>query len=76
MQLATIILLILSYVFLSGRKFSSKHEWVEISGSSSIVGITNYAQDSLGDIVYAQLPEVDSEFAQGGKKKIKGFAEL
>lgn len=51
----------------AGRKFSEKHEWVDVSGNIGTIGITDYAQDSLGDIVYAQLPEPGSEFSLGGK---------
>ncbi|KAA0202536.1 hypothetical protein HAZT_HAZT004785 [Hyalella azteca] len=62
------------------RKFSDKHEWVEVSGSSGKIGITNYAQDALGDIVYAQLPELDSEFSQGDEcgalESVKAASEL
>jgi len=58
------VLSIDSYCFLfSAKKFSDKHEWVEINGKIGTVGISNYAQDSLGDIVYAQLPDVGTEFA-------------
>jgi len=53
--------------YIAGRKFTEKHEWVDVAGSVGTIGITNYAQDSLGDIVYAQLPEMDSECSQGGK---------
>lgn len=42
--------------------FSDKHEWVDLNGKIGTVGISNYAQDSLGDIVYAQLPDVGSDF--------------
>ncbi|KAF2365808.1 Glycine cleavage system H-protein [Trinorchestia longiramus] len=64
----------------ASRKFSKKHEWVEVSGTSGKIGITNYAQDSLGDIVYAQLPEVNSEYAQGDEcgalESVKAASEL
>ena len=49
------------------RKFTEKHEWVDMNGNIGTVGISNYAQDSLGDIVYAQLPDVGSEFSIMGK---------
>ena len=39
------------------RKYSKEHEWVKIDGTSAVVGITNYAQSSLGDIVYVELPK-------------------
>jgi len=42
-------------------KYHKEHTWVEIEGEKAIVGITNYAQESLGDIVYIDLPEVEEE---------------
>lgn len=41
--------------------YSKEHEWVRIDGSQVQVGITDYAQHSLGDIVFVELPEIDSE---------------
>lgn len=41
-------------------KYTKDHEWIKISGSVARVGITDYAQDALGDIVYVQLPDVGS----------------
>jgi glycine cleavage system H protein len=45
--------------------YSSDHEWVEIREDRVRIGITDYAQDALGDIVYAQLPEVGATFSTG-----------
>ena len=42
-------------------KYHKEHTWVRISGKNATVGITDYAQDALGDIVYVDLPEVDTE---------------
>lgn len=39
-------------------RYSSDHEWVRVEGERLRVGITDYAQDALGDVVYAELPEV------------------
>ncbi len=39
-------------------KYSKDHEWVEVDGETAVVGITNYAQVQLGDIVYVELPDV------------------
>lgn len=55
------------FSFYSGKKFSEKHEWVEISGKVGTVGISNYAQEALGDVVYAQLPDIGSAVEQHGK---------
>lgn len=40
-------------------KYHKEHTWVRVSGNKGTIGITDYAQDSLGDIVYIDLPEVD-----------------
>ena len=42
-------------------RYSSEHEWVRVDGNVATVGITDFAQDSLGDVVYVQLPEVGDE---------------
>lgn len=38
-------------------KYTKEHEWVKVEGNIAIVGITDYAQDSLGDVVYVELPQ-------------------
>jgi glycine cleavage system H protein len=40
------------------RKFTPEHEWVEVNGDTATVGITNYAQTALGDVVFVDLPKV------------------
>lgn len=47
------------------RKYTKEHEWVQSSGSIATVGITDYAQNSLGDIVFVELPKVGAELAAG-----------
>ena len=42
-------------------KYHKEHAWVKVSGRKATIGITDYAQDSLGDIVYIELPEVDTD---------------
>ncbi|MGH8982684.1 MAG: glycine cleavage system protein GcvH [Acidimicrobiia bacterium] len=44
-------------------RYSSEHEWVAVDGNRARVGITDYAQDALGDVVYVQLPEVGAVVA-------------
>ncbi len=46
-------------------KYSKDHEWARIEGDTAVVGITDYAQNELGDIVYVELPEVGSQVEQG-----------
>lgn len=47
------------------RRYSSDHEWIISTGNSAQVGITDYAQDALGDVVFVQLPKVGEKFAVG-----------
>ncbi|KAM3722030.1 Glycine cleavage system H protein [Dirofilaria immitis] len=47
------------------RYYTKKHEWVVIEGNTAIIGITDFAQAALGDIVYAELPEVGKELHAG-----------
>lgn len=45
--------------------YTAEHEWVDIAGKTATVGITDWAQGELGDIVFVELPEVGSEVVQG-----------
>lgn len=47
-------------------QYSASHEWVRIEGGEATVGITDYAQDSLGDVVYVDLPEPGAQYEAGG----------
>ena len=47
------------------RYFTDEHEWVEVEGDTATVGITDYAQEQLGDIVFVEVPEVGTELEQG-----------
>lgn len=49
---------------LENLMYSKDHEWVKIDGNKGYIGITDYAQDALGDIVYVELPEVDDELTK------------
>ena len=46
-------------------KYSEDHEWVRMEGNKAYIGITDYAQDSLGDLVYIELPKVGREIKKG-----------
>ncbi|MEO8250353.1 MAG: glycine cleavage system protein GcvH [Burkholderiales bacterium] len=46
-------------------KFTENHEWIKVEGESATVGITQHAQDALGDVVFVDLPEVGSSHAKG-----------
>jgi glycine cleavage system H protein len=47
------------------RKYTKEHEWIQANGPSAAVGITDYAQESLGDIVFVEVPKVGAELAAG-----------
>ena len=47
------------------RKYTKEHEWIQATGNSATVGITDYAQQSLGDIVFVEAPKVGAELAAG-----------
>lgn len=54
------------------RKYTKEHEWIKPEGNAATVGITHYAQESLGDIVFADLPKVGTEVVSG---KVFGTVE-
>ncbi|KAL2088547.1 hypothetical protein ACEWY4_015446 [Coilia grayii] len=64
----------------SALKYTDKHEWVRVEGSIGTVGISSYAQESLGDIVYCGLPEVGTKLEQmeefGALESVKAASEL
>jgi glycine cleavage system H protein len=47
------------------RKYTKEHEWIKVVGQQAEIGITDYAQQSLGDIVFVELPKVGAELAAG-----------
>ncbi|MGB9772711.1 MAG: glycine cleavage system protein GcvH [Bacteroidota bacterium] len=46
-------------------RYTKDHEWIRVEGDYGVVGITDYAQSELGDIVFVELPQVGSSFSQG-----------
>ena len=61
-------------------RYTKEHEWVRLEGDVGIVGITDYAQNELGDIVYADLPKpgtiVEQGKAMGSVESVKAVSEL
>jgi glycine cleavage system H protein len=51
--------------FPADYKYTKEHEWLKSDGKTATIGITSYAQDSLGDIVFVDLPKVGAELAAG-----------
>jgi glycine cleavage system H protein len=60
--------------------YSKEHEWVKIEGDNATIGITDYAQNSLGDIVYVELPRVGKQIEQFGNigvvESVKAVSDL
>lgn len=50
---------------IEGIKYSKDHEWVKIEGNNASVGITDFAQHNLGEIVFVELPQIDAELKAG-----------
>ena len=48
-----------------GCKYDKEHEWIRVEGDEGLVGISDYAQDQLSDVVYVELPEVGDTFDRG-----------
>ena len=63
-----------------GLRYSEDHEWVKVEGDIAVIGISDFAQKELGDITYADLPEVDDEFNAGDDfgalESVKASSEL
>ncbi|ADC88104.1 MULTISPECIES: glycine cleavage system protein GcvH [Staphylococcus] len=64
----------------SELKYSKEHEWVKVDGNVVTIGITEYAQGELGDIVFVELPDVDDEINEGDTfgsvESVKTVSEL
>ena len=60
--------------------YSKDHEWVKVEGDVAIIGITDYAQDSLGDVVYVELPKPGDAFSTnesfGSVESVKAVSEV
>ena len=50
---------------MSDKKYTKDHEWVLLEGENAVVGITNHAQESLGDIIFVDLPEIGKKVKAG-----------
>jgi glycine cleavage system H protein len=51
-------------------RYTREHEWVRLEGDVAVVGISKYAQDQLGDIVYVELPEIGKKLAKGAEAAV------
>ncbi len=61
-------------------KYTKDHEWIRVEGNVGVVGITDHAQDALGDVVYVELPKAGDEFAAhesfGSVESVKAVSEI
>jgi len=55
---------------MSDLKYSKEHEWVRLEGDVAVVGISDYAQAQLGDVVFVELPEVGQQVAKDGEAAV------
>ena len=66
--------------FPEGLKYSKEHEWVLVEGNTATIGITEYAQEELGDIVYVELPEVGEKVVKddpfGAVESVKAVSDV
>lgn len=60
--------------------YSKDHEWVRVEGDTAVIGITDHAQEQLGDVVYVELPKVGESFAAhesfGSVESVKAVSEI
>lgn len=66
--------------FPADYRYTREHEWIKVDGNQATIGITDYAQNSLGDIVFVELPKVGDELAAGktfgSVESVKAVSEL
>ncbi|KAL8194773.1 UNVERIFIED_CONTAM: hypothetical protein K2H54_047681 [Gekko kuhli] len=67
-------------LLLAARRFTDKHEWIAVDNSIGTVGISNFAQEALGDVVYCSLPEIGTKLNKqdefGALESVKAASEL
>lgn len=65
---------------MADRKYTEEHEWVEVDGDSGMIGISDYAQEQLGDVVFVELPDVGKLLDRGDEaavvESVKAAAEV
>ena len=65
---------------IEGLLYSDSHEWVKVDGDIAVIGVSDFAQEEMGDITYVDMPEVDDEIAKGDDfgalESVKASSEL
>jgi len=63
-----------------GAKYTKDHEWARIEGDTAVIGINDYAQDQLGEVVFVELPEIGDSFEKGEEfgtvESVKAVSEI
>jgi glycine cleavage system H protein len=66
--------------FPDNLQYTKDHEWIRVTGDEGVIGITDFAQEALGDVVYVELPRVGDKFEQsdpfGSVESVKSVSEL
>jgi glycine cleavage system H protein len=61
-------------------RYTIEHEWIRVNGNKAVIGVTQFAQDQLGDVVFVEMPAPDSEIAKentmGGVESVKTVSDL
>ena len=67
-------------MFPDDRRYSREHEWVRVEGTTATIGITSFAADELGDIVYVEMPDLGARLTQFGSfgvvESVKAVSDL
>jgi glycine cleavage system H protein len=65
---------------MNDRRYTKDHEWIELQGDTGVVGITDYAQEQLGDVVFVELPDVGQNLTKSNElgvvESVKAAAEI
>ena len=65
---------------MSERRYTEDHEWLSVEGDTAVIGISDHAQEQLGDIVFVELPEVGKQLEKGGEaavvESVKAASEI
>lgn len=65
---------------MSDLRYTDEHEWVRVEGDVAVIGISAYAQEQLGDVVFVELPEIGKQIAKGDEaavvESVKAASEL
>jgi glycine cleavage system H protein len=55
---------------MTGLKYTNDHEWVRVEGDTAVIGISDFAQEQLGDVVFVELPEIGKRFDKGAEAAV------